>query len=108
MITESQIKAAIRSALTRPKQRIELKDDGERGAGRLAIMVRAHKGRVSAEWYAVYYRGERRRMAKLGAYPAMSLADARKKFRVGSAPVEIAGAYSSRNFFRASASDIAG
>ena len=100
MITESQIKAAIRSALTRPKQRIELKDDGERGAGRLAIMVRAHKGRVSAEWYAVYYRGERRRMAKLGAYPAMSLADARKKFREEYAPAISTGAEPTRKIVR--------
>ncbi|MDO8838424.1 MAG: hypothetical protein Q7V31_05805 [Parvibaculum sp.] len=52
MITESQIKAAMRSGSVTGKT-VELKDGGERSAGRLALHVRALKGKVVAEWYAV-------------------------------------------------------
>lgn len=52
MITESQIKATVRS-VSGTGTAVELKDGGERGAGRLALQVRALKGKVIAEWYAV-------------------------------------------------------
>lgn len=86
MITDASIRAALRSAPTSGKSSIELKDDGARGEGRLALIIRVAKQRVSSEWYAVWYSGPRRHMAKLGAYPTTSLGDARKMFTADYAP----------------------
>src|SRR6266404_5201478 len=80
MITEKHIQKTIREAPAGARRSIELKDPGERGAGRLALVVRPMAGRVSAEWYAIYYRRGRRVKIKLGSYPAMSIAEARRKF----------------------------
>jgi integrase len=92
MITETAIKAAIRNAPTSRKRAIELKDGGERGAGRLSIQIRALKETVAAEWYAVYYRDGKRVMTKIGSYPTLSVTDARKRFREEYAPTISAGA----------------
>jgi integrase len=91
MLSEAQIKSAIRSAPRSGKTKIELKDDGERGAGRLALLIRPTSSRSTAEWYAVYYRGGRRVMLKIGLYPLLSLADARKRFREEYAPIISSG-----------------
>jgi integrase len=87
MLTEATIRSALRTAPTSGKAVIELKDDGARGEGRLALFIRTADERISTEWYAVWYRDDKRRLAKLGAYPTMSLGDARKKFREEYAPV---------------------
>lgn len=98
MITESQIKAAVRRVTVSDKKRprIELKDDGERGAGRLALIARRLGDKVedtvATEWYAVYYRDGKRLHSKIGSYPTLSSADARKKFREEYAPAISAGA----------------
>jgi hypothetical protein len=68
MITETQIKNAIRNAPASGKTSIELRDDGERGAGRLALLIRPFKDRVTAEFYAVWYRGGKRRSTKIASY----------------------------------------
>jgi integrase len=86
MISEASIRAAMRAAPRSGKTAIELKDDGARGEGRLAMIVRVGTERVSTEWYAVWYVGGRRRMAKMGSYPTLSTADARKSFRENYAP----------------------
>lgn len=86
MITEASIKSALRNVTTSGKSRIELKDDGERGTGRLTLLVRQLKNGVTAEWYAMFWRDGKRQMIKLGSYPTMSLADARKRFREDYAP----------------------
>lgn len=91
MITEAGIKAAIRNAPLSGKAVTELKDDGGRGEGRLALFVRLSGERVTTEWYSVWWRDEKRKMAKLGTYPTMGLADARKDFRENYAPVISAG-----------------
>jgi integrase len=91
MLTESAIRSAIKNAPTSGKKSIELKDDGERGAGRLALIVRPLPKGVTAEWYAVAWRDGRRKMTKLGTYPAMALADTRKRFREDFAPAISAG-----------------
>jgi hypothetical protein len=81
MITESQIKAAVRAAIT-GKPRTELHDRGARGAGRLVLTVRRNgDAPPMAEFYACWYRSGKRVMSKLGSHPAISLADARKRFR---------------------------
>lgn len=91
MIHEAAIKAAIRSAPTCGRRLTELKDGGGRGEGRLALWVRYASNRVSSEWYAVWWRDGKRKASKLGAYPTMSLADARKEFRERFAPEISAG-----------------
>jgi integrase len=92
MITESQLKAALRKAQAAHKD-VELSDGGGRGAGRLLFRARAcASGEASAGWFAVYYRDARRAKTKLGDYPQMSLAEARKKFREEYAPTISAGA----------------
>jgi integrase len=91
MITESKIKAAMRAA-ENGRPRAELRDGGGRGAGRLVLIVRAKAATVTTEFYAQWYRDERRVMSKLGSYPIISLADARKRFREEFAPAISSGA----------------
>lgn len=79
-ITDAAIRAAIRAARTARKP-VTLKDPGPRGAGRLSLQVRPGTGgTVTAEWYAIFYRGGRRMQAKIGSYPGTTLAAARDAF----------------------------
>ena len=91
MITDRQVQKVIREASASGKKSIELKDPGERGAGRLTIIIRPRAGRVSAEWFAIYYVAGSRKMAKLGSYPAMGVAEARRTFAADWAPKIAAG-----------------
>jgi integrase len=91
MLTDSAIRSAIKSVPLSGKKSIELKDDGERGAGRLMLLVRPLPKGVTAEWYAVAWRDGRRKITKLGTYPALALGDARKRFREDFAPAISAG-----------------
>ena len=74
MLTDKQVKAA------KPKARdYTISDDTRtRGTGRLVMRVRANG---TKEWLFVYWRLQdgrsRRRTAKIGTYPTLSLADAR-------------------------------
>lgn len=86
MLHETAIKKALREAPQSGKKTIELKDDGGRGEGRLALILRVRGEDVTAEWYAVWYDRGRRAMAKIGPYPALSLADARKDFKADFLP----------------------
>jgi hypothetical protein len=52
----------------------------------LALIVRPLASQIASEWYAVYYRGGKRTMTKIGSYPTLSIADARKMFRESYAP----------------------
>jgi len=116
MITENQIKAALRNIVTSGKQRIELRDDGDRGAGRLMLLVRIQKragrleqsARVISEWYSVFWIAKRRGTAKIGNYPDVSLADARKVHREKFSPLISAGVppTSERAQRRAEAQDV--
>ncbi len=75
---------AIRQALKRVEQtaRQENLTDGEgRGTGRLVLIVRAMPKRVIADWMAQQWRDGKRTKKKLGAYPSMSLAQAREVFK---------------------------
>jgi integrase len=92
MINESQIKSAVRQVTDKAKAMVELRDDGARRAGRLVFRVRGVGERVIPEFYAVYYREGRRSLVKLGAYPTMSLAGARKRFREEFQPAISSGA----------------
>ncbi len=65
MITDRQIKGAISKAEAGQK-RIELRDDGERGAGRLVLIIRRLRARIISEWYAIYHQNEKRLLTKIG------------------------------------------
>lgn len=99
MITGSQIKAAIRR-VKGGKSRVELRDHGLRGSGRLTLIIRSIKARIVCEWYVLYYRGGKRRLVKMGTYPILSLVEARKQFQEEYAPTILAGAQPENRFAR--------
>jgi integrase len=100
MLTEAGIKAAIRHAPASGRAQTVIKDAGPRGAGRLALIVRPLATRVASEWYAIYFRQGRKRLTKIGAYPDVTLADAREKFRSEYAPTILTGAEPKNKFAR--------
>ena len=87
MISESQIRAAIRRVTAKEKPVAMLRDDGARGAGRLVFRARRSGDNVVTEFYARYTLHGERAMAKIGSYDpegragGLTLADARKRFR---------------------------
>ena len=75
---------AIQKALKRVEQTTKQETllDGEgRGTGRLTLVLKAMPTRVTADWMAQQWRDEKRIKKKLGAYPSMSLAEAREIFK---------------------------
>jgi integrase len=100
MITDSKIKSALKHAPA-GRRRAELRDDGDRGGGRLVLIVRRLETHATCEWYALYYRGRNRRLTKIGLYPALSLAEARKLFREEYQPAIMVGAQPQNRFARA-------
>jgi integrase len=99
MIIDSQIKAAIKR-VNAGTSRVELRDNGDRGSGRLTLVVRNFRTQITCEWYALFYRDGKRRLAKLGVYPMLSLVEARKHFRNEYAPTILAGAQPDNRFSR--------
>lgn len=91
MMTDRQIRAAITSVVRGQQAQIQLKDEGPRGGGRLTLLVRPTKMAPSAEFYATWYRDGERRSTKLGTYPPISLAEARRQFREDYQPDIMAG-----------------
>jgi integrase len=91
VITDRQVKKVIAQAPASGKSSIELKEAGERGSGGLAMIIRPGAGGVTAEWYAVYYVAGAREMAKLGSYPLLGVAEARRVFAAEWAPKIAAG-----------------
>jgi integrase/DNA-binding winged helix-turn-helix (wHTH) protein len=90
MITDSEIQKAIREA--QPGGRpIILRDPGERGAGRLTLVVRRGSSQVAAEWYATWHRNGDRHTTQIGRYPALSLKAARALYRDKYLPAIMAG-----------------
>jgi integrase len=93
LITDATIKKALRDAPTSGNKTTELRDDGARGAGRLTLIIRVLKPkagtanvRITAEWYALRWLDGGRTKAKIGDYPAMGLAEARRSFTTDFAP----------------------
>lgn len=79
-LTDGAIRQAFKRVAGTGKQ--ESLSDGEgRGTGRLVLVVRAMPKRVIGEWMAQQWRTGKRVKKKLGAYPSMSLAQAREVFK---------------------------
>jgi integrase len=72
-LTDTAIKAAIRAGDART-----LSDGGARGSG--ALVLRLRPG-TAPEWYLRRWIEGRPALVKLGIYPALSLADARRRYR---------------------------
>lgn len=79
MLRDADIQKAIRDVRVTGKTKT-MSDDGRRGDGRLIVVVRSMPSGPLAEFYARQIAGGQRRTAKLGAYPMMGLASARRAF----------------------------
>lgn len=76
IITEADIRKALRTVESGAKTEIRLTEPAPRGAGRLMCKVRPGL----AEWYALRTVAGRRKLSKLGVFPAMTCAQARERF----------------------------
>lgn len=72
MLTDAAIQRALRTGMT-----TQMSDGSGRGKGRLIILIRSGRG----EWYAQQWIAGKKRLKKIGAYPTMSLAEARRRYQ---------------------------
>lgn len=78
-LTDRSIQHALKRVEQRQKQ--ENLTDGEgRGTGRLLLVLKPMPTRVTADWMAQQWRDGKRTKKKIGAYPSMSLREAREIF----------------------------
>jgi integrase len=78
-LTDGEIRRTIRLVETARKEK-SLPDGEGHGTGRLTLILKPMPKRVTAIWYAVQWRDKKRIKSKLGEYPSLTLADARKLF----------------------------
>jgi len=78
-LTDNTIKHAIKRVHDTCRQET-LKDGAGRGTGRLTLVIKPMPTRVTTEWMAMQWREGKVVKAKLGNYPAMTLAQAREIF----------------------------
>jgi hypothetical protein len=79
-LTDGQIRQAIKRVEQSGKQETLIDGDG-RGTGRLVLTLKPMPTRVTADWMAQQWRDAKRTKKKLGAYPSMSLGQAREVFK---------------------------
>ncbi len=78
MLTRTEIDSAIKKC-----ERETLLSDGTsgRGGGTLCLRIRKTKAGASAAWIATWMRNGKRGVKQIGKYPALSIADARVRFK---------------------------
>jgi len=79
-LTNLEITHAIKRVAESRKQQ-NLKDGEGHGTGRLVLVLKPTKTRVTCSWMAVQHREGKRLSRKIGAYPAMTLAEARNIYQ---------------------------
>jgi len=78
-IADGEIRSAIKRVEQSAKQETLVDGDGH-GTGRLIMILKPMPTRVTADWMVQQWRDKKRVKKKIGAYPAMSLANAREIF----------------------------
>lgn len=82
LLTDKAIKAAIAGMPSSGLASRSLTDPSERGGGRLRLLLRnTESGYVTSKWFVVHHRDGKPVHDKIGNYPAMTLAEARRLFR---------------------------
>lgn len=89
-LTDGTIRHALKR-LEKSRKQESLTDGEGRGTGRLVLILKPMPTRVTAEWMAQQWRDGKRTKAKIGSYPAMSLAEAREIFHRDYAGVILKG-----------------
>lgn len=79
-LTDGAIRRALKRVEETGKQDTLIDGEG-RGTGRLTLVLKPMPTRVTADWMVQQWRDQKRLRKKLGAYPSMSLAQAREVFR---------------------------
>ena len=79
-LTDTAIRHALKRVEISRKQE-NLADGEGRGTGRLVLVLKPMPKRVTADWMAQQWRDGKRTKKKIGAYPSMSLAQAREVFK---------------------------
>jgi integrase len=79
-LTDTAIRHALKRVEVSRKQE-NLADGEGRGTGRLVLVLKPMPKRVTADWMAQQWRDGKRTKKKIGAYPSMSLAQAREIYK---------------------------